>query len=458
MNNKFKGEKLYPGKKVLILGLGLNEGGVGSARFFAKAGAQVRVTDLKSERELEHSLKLLEEFSEIEYVLGEHRFSDIDWADIIIRNPALRPGNEYRRYAEKSGKRVELDMGILLDFVKPSQIIGVTGTKGKSTTSSLIYEVLKETESREALVSSQNDKQGGRVLFAGNIGKSVLDVVEYLTDESILVLEISSFQLEAFLEHKVSPHWAVITNITPDHLNYYSLLEEYVESKKIIAKFQTHDDFLFLKEGDLITTSKKFLSKLNGKVTLFTADDLPKDYKFELKGEHNKLNLAAALKVVETFGIDKTKALEVMAQFKGVPFRMELIYNNNGIKIYNDTAATTPVAAISALKTFNNCILICGGMNKGLTYQEFADAIDKHTKAVYFIAGDATEEIKHFIRHKNIFRSTYQDLEQLLKDIKIEAKPGDVILFSPGATSFNFWQNEFDRGRKFNAAVEKVFV
>src|SRR3989344_4837156 len=147
----------FKGQKVLVFGLGLNQGGVGSAKFFAKNGALVRVTDLKSQEILQPSINELKSY-QIEYTLGEHKNEDIEWADLIIKNPAIKPGNQYIEYAKSLGKRVEMDMGIFLEFVKPSQIIGVTGTKGKSTTSSLTYEVLKFT----ARVDN--------IIFAGNIG------------------------------------------------------------------------------------------------------------------------------------------------------------------------------------------------------------------------------------------------------------------------------------------------
>ncbi|MDO8639191.1 MAG: Mur ligase family protein, partial [Candidatus Daviesbacteria bacterium] len=253
MENNFKNKKVliserseesrFRGKRVLILGLGINQGGLGATKFFAKAGAFVKVTDLKDKEFLKPSLEKLKEFPEIEYILGEHRFEDLDWADLIIRNPALKPDNPYLKYAKEKGKQVEMDMGIFLQFVKPEQIIGVTGTKGKSTTASLIYETLKchsgESSSPESVTerswTSQDDKKN--VVFAGNIGKSVLDTVPYVKDNTLVVLEISSFQLLAFGEHQVSPHWAVISNIYPDHLNYHGTMENYTEAKRFIAEF-----------------------------------------------------------------------------------------------------------------------------------------------------------------------------------------------------------------------------
>lgn len=438
MDNKFKD------KKVLILGLGTNQGGVGSAKFFARQGAKVRVTDLKSEKELAPSLAQLSEFENIEYILGEHRFEDLDWADLIIRNQAIKPDNKYLLYALEHKKKVEMDMGIFLQFVKKDQLIGVTGTKGKSTTSSLIYESLKA--------------DGRDVLHAGNIGIGVLDAIQYVTEKTLVVLELSSFQLEAFEQHNISPKIAVITNIFPDHLNYYASMEDYIAAKRVIAKFQSKDDFLFVRKDDQVV-NKKFLENLEGHISYFSTLDLSKDFMPLLKGIHNLENIAAALAVVRNLGVSEETALEAMKNFEGVEFRLQLIFKDkeNNIRIYNDTAATNPGAAVQAVSSFPSCILIAGGMNKNLDFREYSKAIDLHAKKVYFLEGEATEEIKEYMKDRRKMMSTYNDLVTMLKDIKSNLEKGDVIVFSPGATSFNLFQNEFDRGRKFNEAVKKVF-
>lgn len=425
----------------------MNQGGLGAAKFFAKNGAQLLVTDLKTVDQLKESLDQLKEFNNINYRLGEHKYEDIDWADIIIRNQALKPDNPYRVYAQNSGKIVETDVGIFLQFVKPKQLICITGTKGKSTTSTLIYEVLKETS---------------HIIFAGNIGKSVLDTIPFIKPETWIVLEISSFQLEAFKQHKISPKYAVITNIYPDHLNYYGSMEKYIESKRAIAKYQNEDELLFLRKGDPITSKPKFLKGLKGKVIFFSKEDLPKDFKPVLPGEHNRENMAAALAVCKTLGISEKQALDVMEKFAGVEFRLQLIKEWKGIKIYNDTAATGPDAGIQALKALPNSIVIAGGVNKNLPYDHYAKELAKSAKEIFFLEGDATDEILQqlsVVSHQSSekIHGPSNNLEKLLKDVKKVAKKGDVILFSPAAVSFNLFQNEFDRGRKFNALVDKIF-
>lgn len=436
----------YKDKKILILGLGLNEGGVGSAKFFAKHGADVLVTDLKTEEELAPSLEKLKEFPDIKYSLGGHKNEDIDWADIVIRNQALRPNNPYLMYAREQGKLVRTDIGLFLESIDPKNIIGVTGTKGKSTTSSLIYEILKA--------------QGKKVVIAGNIGKSVLGTTDGIDNETLVVLEISSFQLESFDVNFISPKYAVITNIYPDHLNYYGNMENYINAKKLIAKHQSKNDYLFINKNDPILNNPEFLDDLESNIIFFSPDNLPKDFKPTLPGEYNLPNLAAAFAVSKQLDLNEEKTLETMTNFKGVKYRMELTKEWHGIKIYNNTTATAPEPAIESLKTFPNCILIAGGMNKGLKYEELAEAINKYAKSVYFLEGNATDEIINHLENlksKILNLKSYNSLETLLEDVKKEAKEGDVILFSPGATSFNLFQNEFDRGKKFNQAVDKIF-
>lgn len=436
----------YKSKKILILGLGLNEGGVGAARFFVKRGAKVLVTDIKSKEELGPSIDQLKEFPEIKYHLGGHKNEDIEWADLIIRNQAIKPDNPFLKYARELGKQIEMDMGIFLQFADSKKIIGVTGTKGKSTTSSMIYEMLKAG--------------GKKVVFGGNIGKSVLDLIDIIYNDDLIVLELSSFQLEAWDEHQVAPHIAVITNIFPDHLNYYPSFEHYKDSKKLIGKHQTGNDFLIISKNDP-NLSAEFLANLPGKLIFVSPEDLGENFNPKLIGGHNRQNFAAALKVAEILEIDKSQALKALEEFSGVPFRLELIKDWRGIKIYNNTTATGPEPAIESLRALPGCILIAGGMNKGLKYEQFAKAINLYTKSLYLLEGDASTEIDSLLQEMKSSKVTtrsYNDLEDLLLDVKAQAKEGDIILFSPGATSFNLFQNEFDRGRKFNEAVEKVFA
>ncbi len=438
---------LYKNKKVLIFGLGLNQGGVGSAKFFAKQGAKVRVTDLKSKAVLKPSLNELKDFPKIEYTLGKHKNEDIDWADLIIKNPAVNRDSKYLNYARQKKKSIETDLGIFFKLVNKSQIIGVTGTKGKSTTASLIYEGLKGG--------------GKKVILAGNIGRSVLDALPFIKDDTLIVLEISSFQLEGLIPYRISPKYAVITNIYPDHLNYYPGMYEYIAAKRLITQFQTKTDFLFLNKDELTLNNSKFLKLLSTNVIFYSKDNLPMDFRPTLAGKHNLANYAASLAVCQKFLIPEGQALTAMKKFKGAQFRLEIIKKWQGIKILNDTTATSPSAGMQALQTFPNSIIIAGGMNKNMPYQDYVKSLENNAKEIFFLAGDSTDLIISLLKKSSSkvkFHGPYHDLKKLLKDVKKIVAKDDVILFSPAATSYNLFQNEFDRGRKFNEAVEKIFT
>jgi UDP-N-acetylmuramoylalanine--D-glutamate ligase len=199
------------------------------------------------------------------------------------------------------------------------------------------------------------------------------------------------------------------------------------------------------------------LSDIHSQISRFSVEDLPEEFEPTLLGGHNLANYAAALKVVAHFKLTPEQALKSMNRFEGADFRLQLVKKIKGTKIYNDSASTMPDSTIKALEAIKSPILIVGGMDKGLPYEKLAHEIDRRVKAVYFIDGTATEKLRPLLQHRNIIRSIYTDLDLLLKDLKLEIKEGDTILFSPGATSFNFFQNEFDRGQKFNQAVERIF-
>ena len=437
---------LYKNKKVLIFGLGLNQGGVGSAKFFAKQGAKVRVTDLKSKTILKPSLNELKDFPKIEYTLGKHKNEDIDWADLIIKNPAVKRDSQYLNYARQKKKSIETDLGIFFKLVNKSQMIGVTGTKGKSTTASLIYEGLKGG--------------GKKVILAGNIGRSVLDALPFIKDDTLIVLEISSFQLEGLIPYRISPKYAVITNIYPDHLNHYPGMYEYIETKRLIAQFQTEYDFLFLNKDDLTLNNSKFLKPLSTNIIFYSTNDLSMNFKPTLAGKHNLANYAASLAVSRQFLIPEDQALKTMKKFKGAQFRLQTIKNWKGVRILNDTTSTSPSAGIQALQTFPNSIVIAGGMNKNMPYVDYVKTLEANAKEIFFLAGDSTDLIISLLKKSSSkvkFHGPYHNLKKLLKDVKRIVAKGDIILFSPAATSYNLFQNEFDRGRQFNMVVEKIF-
>jgi len=441
MNAFEKFKNTYKGKKVLIMGLGLLGGGAGVAKIFAEIGAKVRVTDLKSKEELLPSLKKLKGLP-IKFVLGKHRKEDFLNCDLIIRNPAVPKDSPFLQEARKRGVKISMDPALFAKFC-PVSIIGVTGTRGKTTTASLIYELLK--------VKSKN------ILLGGNIrGMATLSLLKKIKDDSIVVLELSSWQLQGFDWEKISPHIAVITNIYEDHLNYYKDIKDYIEDKKLIFKYQTEKDFLFLNSKNKIVSN--FAKEAKSKVFFFSKRDFPKNWNLKISGSHNLENAACAFKIGKCLDLSILKMRKVFENFEGVEGRLEKIAEIDGITYINDTASTMPVAGIFALRSIKKpIILIAGGASKNLDLSDFVREIVKGTKAIALLEGTATGELTDLIKKfggKNKILGIFDQLKKAVFAAKMVADPGDTILLSPGCASFGIFKNEYDRGEQFNKIVK----
>jgi len=404
--------KDFKDKKVTIMGLGLHGGGVGSARFFAQAGAKVLVTDLKKEQELKESISKLKEFKNIEYVLGQHRIEDFKKTDLIIKNPAVPDNSRHLEVARENKIPVDTDLGIFFELC-PAQIIGITGSKGKSTTASLCAEVLK--------------KKYASVILAGNIRISVLDVLPNIKESSLVVLELSSWQLEGLKQHKKSPHIAIITNIYKEHLDRYKNFEEYAEAKKIIFKFQN--------KNDILTINKKLRN-------------LAKDIKSKLKLFDGTSQEAARI-IGEIYEISEKDIEKAIKGFRGLEGRLEFVKEIDQVKYYNDTCATHPEAVIYGLNRFNNVVLIAGGTDKNLDFAKLNKVLNQKIKALILLPGTASAKIKTY---KKTIKA--ENMAQAVLEARKIAKPGDVVLLSPGCASFGLFKHEFDRGEQFKKYVQ----
>ncbi|OGY41544.1 MAG: UDP-N-acetylmuramoylalanine--D-glutamate ligase [Candidatus Buchananbacteria bacterium RBG_13_39_9] len=444
----------FKNKKILVMGLGLHGGGTGAVKFFAQAGAKVAATDLKTRQQLKESVAQLKGLP-VHYILGNHRETDFKNADLIIRNPAVADDSPYLKIAQKHKVPIDTDIGIFFRFCPAKKIIGITGTRGKSTTSTLIYELLK--------AKYQN------VILAGNIRKSVLLELSGINKNSIVVLELSSWQLEGLVKHKKSPHIAIITTIQPDHLNRYKSMKEYIAAKKLIFKYQTKNDFLFLNKNDKIV--KKFAGKTKAKVIFYGSKDAEK-YKSRLTGKHNLTNIAAAIKVAKHFGVGDNAIKKILKNFKGLTGRIEFISEINGVKYVNDTCATTPdtaIAAINALSSSkqptanNNLILIAGGADKNLDFKELAQLIVLKIKVLILLEGTATGKLKKTVS-QNLKIGNYKlkiinRVDSMKKAVQLaacHAQKGDMILLSPACASFGMFRHEFEKGEAFKKAVKSI--
>ena len=445
----------FKNTRVTIMGLGIVGGGADTAKFFIKAGARVLVTDLKTKKELKVSLKKIKGLP-VKLVLGKHRKQDFINTDLVIRNPGVPDDSSYLKIANKNKVPIDTDIGIFFELC-PRPIIGVTGTKGKSTVVTLLHQLLK---------SKYSD-----VILGGNIGNSPLGFLRKIKQDSKIVLELSSWQLEGLIRHKKSPQTALITNIYPEHLNRYKSFGDYIKAKKLIFSFQNPKDFLFLNYDNPIV--KKFSKQAKSRVRFFTTKKIPEDLRkiireLKITGEHNISNISAAYSVAKLYKVPLGNIRKALKNFEWPEGRQEYIKEIKGVKYFNDTTATMPEAAIAAIETISQrfpkskIILISGGVDKNLNYKNLAKKIAKKVSYLILFSGTASEKIKKElfnIKRPKKLLSAALDINSMQEAVKLAsnmAKKWDIVLLSPAAASFNLFKNEFDRGSQFNKAVRKL--
>ncbi len=434
------------------MGLGLLGRGVGDIQFLAEERAHIIVTDLKTKEELAESLEKLRGYENITYVLGEHRMEDFKDRDFILKAAGVPLDSPYIVEARKNNIPVEMSAA-LFAALSGAMIVGVTGTRGKSTVTHLVHEILHK--------AFEGQK---KIFLGGNVkGVSTLKFLKDVEVGDIVVLELDSWQLQGFAERKVSPHIAVFTTFLPDHLNYYhSDLDAYLDDKANIFKFQKPDDFLVLGSQAAGLVLEKYSGAIASTVLETGTVFLPQEWKVNIPGLHNRYNAALALQVAKLFNINEKDTREVIEQFKGVPGRLELIREYNGISIYNDTTATTPDATLAALRAFGtmkNTVLIMGGADKNLNMGHLFLDMPAYVKAIVTLPGTGTERVQIDLeeliqKNKDIAFEQADTLEDAVKNALAHARKGDNVVLSPGFASFGLFKNEFDRGDQFNTIVK----
>ena len=454
-------------KRMLVFGLGVHGGGLGVARWLVKQGARVTVTDLKRAEELQSSLDALRGLP-IEYVLGEHREQDFLNADLIVRNPAVPRESKWLQFAREHNIPIEMEMSLFVERLPrgSAQVIGITGTKGKTTTTLMTGAILK--------------RANPKTVVAGNLRISALELLDQIDAETPAVLELSSWQLEAFAPREISPHIAAITNISPDHLNRYRDLDDYADAKAVIFRYQQPGDYSVLNFENKILT--RLAARGFGKVVWTSATRALKEGAYRegstliwqwrgaaqkimnardlrVAGQHNIANALTAIALASVWGASPEQIADALREFRGVEHRQEFVREIGGVRYINDTTATAPAAAIVAIETFApsaaGIVLIAGGADKSLDFAEMARVIAEKVRAVILLEGSATDKLASALP-KEIVVGRFDDLQCAVEHAQEIARQGEIVLLSPGCASFGMFANEFERGTKFKEIVSQL--
>jgi len=456
-------------KKVTVAGLGLHGGALGNIEWLYEQGAILTVTDLKTEEELAKTVEKLKKFPELTLILGKHRDEDFTKADLVLRNPAVPRTSKYLKLAQAAGVPIEMDSSLFFEFCPSTNIIGVTGSKGKTTTASAIAALLKANYPQTVAV--------------GVDGVSPLGELKSIQPDSPVVFELSSWRLEPLDERKISPPVGVVTSLFRDHLNTYSSFEEYIEIKKVLVKYQNKDGVAILNSDDERLRSWK--NDLPGKILWYGLEDRGaegifvrdsriytrlngaeqevcalKDVPFE--SAHEQRNMLPAILIARLHQISIPDIKTELARLTPLPHRLEIVRQLSGVKYINDSAATMPDATIAALKAMQGkpLVHILGGSDKALLFEELAEEEKKAAiRALIFLPGTATERMQKEILEgfgEKPAVYTVKTMPEAVQKAREVAQAGDTVLLSPGATSFGLFQHEFDRGDQFRALVRAL--
>ncbi len=463
MNNKklIEFNNSLKDKRIAIIGLGVSNGPL--IDYFKKLEAEITVFDKREKENIDKDILDKIEKYNIETSFGDNYLSKLKDFDIIFKSPSCRPDLPEIEAEVKRGAKLTSEIELVLELA-PCKIIAVTGSDGKTTTTSLIYEILKNKY---------------KCFLGGNIGIPLFTEIDKMEEDNIVVLELSSFQL---MTMKQSPDIAVITNITPNHLDIHKSYEEYIESKKNILKYQKENDILVLNYDNDIT--KSFIKEANGKVVLFSSkeklqngviydsevvkictDDLRRHVlklkDTHLRGVHNAENICAAIAATKEL-VDVEEQINAIKNFPGVVHRLEFVKEINGVKWYNDSIASSPTRTIAGLKSFNeDIVLIAGGYDKHLDYEPIAEPILEKVKTL-ILMGATTEKIYGVVNkkqeeiNKKIEIYKVKSLEEAINKAKEKAKLEQIVLFSPASASFDMFKNFEERGNKFKELVQKI--
>ncbi|MCE5185592.1 MAG: UDP-N-acetylmuramoyl-L-alanine--D-glutamate ligase [Planctomycetaceae bacterium] len=449
----------FKNKNVVVMGLGRFGGGLDSARFTASAGAHVLVTDLANEADLQDSVEALKGF-DVEFRLGEHREEDFRRADILIVNPAVPPDNKFVNLARQAAVLVTSQMELFFKLC-PARIVGITGSNGKSTTTSLTYHLLSAAIGQKG-VPYRNAWLGG------NIGhQPLLEIVRKINKKDVVVLEISNLQLEQLARILTAPHISLITNLTPNHLDRHGTFEEYCRAKENIFKNQLLNvaapAVSIFNADDPVSRTwyDKYSQQPGRRCLLFSADNVPAALadNFKLPGKANLANLAGAWTIASCFGIKTEQVADSLPEFTGLESRCRLVAEINGVRWYDDSKATTPISTMAALNGIDEPkTIIAGGYDKKISFDELGRCIANRAKAAVLI-GQTAKTIAASITaagHGSCQIRYADSMENAVKTASELAAAGEVVLMSPACASYDMFKNYVQRAEIFALAVNAL--
>ncbi len=437
------------------MGLGVLGRGVGDAAFLADCGADLIVTDLKNKEALQESLIQLSKYENIKFILGEHRIEDFQNRDMILKSAGVPLDSVHISEAKKQGIPIEMSSALFSKIAMQNgvKIIGITGTRGKSTTTHLIYQILMRAYTEHILGDA-------KIFLGGNIkGVATLPFLSEIKNGDIAVLELDSWQLQGFGEDRISPHISVFTTFLPDHMNYYNNdLHKYLSDKANIFLNQKPSDFFILGEQAKDIILNQYKNDIHSSLSIFGSQNFPDSWNLYIPGEHNRYNAVLSIAAARMLQVPDETIKTAVELFTGVEGRLQLIKEKDGIKIFNDTTSTMPDATIAGLKAVSknkNVVLLMGGTDKSIDMSTLIKIIPEYVKAVILIPGSGTDKIKSSIESLSIPSHFVSTLEEGFNKSVDIAQHDDVILFSPAFASFGLFNNEYDRGEQFNELVKR---
>lgn len=439
-----KYEEYFKDKKVTVMRIGLIGRGIGDTAYMAEAGAQITVVDAAPKEVMQPAVDALASFSNITFKFGPYNFDDFKDADFVLVGAGAPLDEPVLVACREAG--VPLKQSAAL-FAELSQIpiVGITGTRGKSTVTHMIHHVLTSTFE-------------GDILLGGNVrGLSNLQLLKQVQEDSIAVMELDSWQLQGFGWAKRSPHIAVFTNFMPDHMNYYhGDMDAYFADKANVFRYQQEHDVL-ITTPDVFEWSKKLpAATLGQEVVLADSSIIPDDALLAMPGEHNRLNAALAYEALKALGLSEEEIFAGLASFPGVEGRLQYLGEYNDIKIYNDNNSTTPQATVMGLRAVGNSddknvILIAGGAYKEIDPAVLIEEIPEYCKTVVLLPGTGTDKIKDMIE-----ATVVTSMKEAVALALAAGAPGDVLLFSPGFASFGMYKNEYERNDEFVSLIKQL--